>query len=191
MTATQAQLCNSGIVSPAPVAHSEEQRTFNPRVRRSKLRGGTTNLPAVEQLPPRMQSKIQLELSPIAGLPGFCWAWTGAIQSKGYGSVQHDGRRQSTHRLAYSLLIGTIPAGLEIDHLCRNRRCCNPAHLEPVTRKVNAERSGPATKLYCVHGHKLVGDNLIIKKRGERTSVRNCRTCQVNSKQRYNDRVAS
>lgn len=129
-------------------------------------------------LPPRIQTKIRLDECPVAGLPEKCWTFTGATQSKGYGSASYEGRIWSTHRLAYTLLVGPIPNGLEVDHLCRNRRCCNPTHLEPVTRKVNAERSGPATKTHCVHGHKLSGENLLIKKRGTRTPVRNCRTCR-------------
>lgn len=174
-------IAHSGIVSPAPVAHSEEQRTFNPRVRRSKLRGGTTNLAA---LPERMRAKIQPELCPIAGLTDDCWTWTGAIQSKGYGSFHHDGRRQSTHRLAYALLVGPIPPGLQIDHLCDNKRCCNPAHLEPVTGKTNCERTAAALKTMCKHGHRLEGDNLIIKRRASGRTSRNCRKCQLVAQQR-------
>lgn len=131
-------------------------------------------------LPPRMVKKIELAPCRVSGLEGDCWNWVGAIQSKGYGSVGYRGRVWSTHKLTYTLLVGPVPDGLEIDHLCRNRRCCNPLHLEPVTRKVNAERSGPATKTHCVHGHELSGDNLLIKKRGKRTPVRNCRTCRDN-----------
>lgn len=69
-----------------------------------------------------------------------CWDWTGAVTSRGYGSVGHDGRIQSTHRVAYELLIGPIPPGLQIDHLCRNKLCCNPWHLEPVTAQENRRR---------------------------------------------------
>ncbi len=187
MNATAIAEC--GTVSPAPVAHSEEQRTFNPRVRRSKLRGGTTNLP-LAALPERMRDKVQLELCPVAGLDGDCWTWTGAIQSRGYGSFHHEGRRHSTHRLAYVLLVGPIPTGLQIDHLCENKLCCNPAHLEPVTSKVNNERTTAATKLWCVNGHRLAGKNLIIKRRAGGRTTRNCRTCQYASQRRaYRRRV--
>lgn len=173
---------NSGIVPPAPLAQSEEQRTFNPRVRGSKPRRGTTQLLAA--LPERMRAKITVELCPVAGLDGLCWAWTGAVQSRGYGSFFHGGRAQSTHRLAYELLVGPIPAGLQIDHLCENKRCCNPAHLEPVTGKTNCERTVAARKTLCVNGHRLEGDNLIVKPRPNGLTIRNCRTCQVEAQRR-------
>lgn len=176
-----AQLRNSGIVSPAPVAQSEEQRTFNPRVQRSKLCGGTTS---ISDLPARMQGKVSLELCPLAGLGNFCWTWTGALNSRGYGCVGIDGKSQLIHRVAYQLLVGPIPAGLQIDHLCQNKRCCNPAHLEPVTGKVNCERTAAARKTMCIHGHPLSGGNLIIKRRPGGRAIRNCRTCQYEAQRR-------
>jgi HNH endonuclease len=72
-----------------------------------------------------------------------CWLWTGAL-AKGYG--QFGGTRKQriqAHRWAYQELVGSIPEGLELDHLCRVRRCVNPAHLEPVTHSVNIMRSVP------------------------------------------------
>lgn len=77
-----------------------------------------------------------------AGASG-CWLWTGKKGSKGYGLVHVDakaGTQQQAHRAAYELTIGTIPEGLELDHLCRVRPCVNPAHLEPVTRAENMRR---------------------------------------------------
>jgi hypothetical protein len=92
-------------------------------------------------LPARMRHKIRLELCPDPTLPGRCWTWKGAIQSKGYGSFGYRGRIWSTHRLAYELMVGPIPEGLTIDHLCLNKRCCSPRHLEPVTLKENMRRA--------------------------------------------------
>jgi hypothetical protein len=69
-----------------------------------------------------------------------CWVWVGAVTSRGYGSFSHEGRIWSTHRLSYELLIAPIPDGLTIDHLCRNKVCCNPDHLEPVTALENQRR---------------------------------------------------
>lgn len=106
-----------------------------------------------------------------------CWVWQNACNSKGYGQVSICGKVRSTHRVAYELLVGSIPAGLHLDHRCRNHPCCNPAHLEPVTNKVNCERSARATKTHCIHGHALAGANLVIKSRRNGLTIRNCRTC--------------
>lgn len=135
-------------------------------------------------LPPRMSAKIAPQPCPDPGLSD-CWFWQGAVQSKGYGSVGHQGRVWSTHRLAYELLIGPIPDGLQIDHLCRNRRCCNPAHLEPVTARMNLLRA--VRKESCVRGHEYTPENTIPKKGG---SQRNCRTC-ANEWQRNNRQKAA
>lgn len=113
------------------------------------------------------------------------------VQSKGYGCWNYDGRRHLTHRVSYRLLVGEIPAGLEIDHLCANRLCCNPAHLEAVTSEVNSRRSHTATKTLCVNGHQLAGENLIIKRRANGRTIRNCRTCQRAAQRRAYRRSAA
>jgi len=66
---------------------------------------------------------------------GECWEWHGWRNAKGYGMFRPDwkGNARRVHRLAYELLVGSIPPGLALDHLCRNRACVNPSHLEPVT----------------------------------------------------------
>lgn len=88
------------------------------------------NLPA---LPPRMQPRILVTA-------GGCWEWQGELNRNGYGRVWVNGRRLMAHRVAYQLLVGDIEPGLVLDHLCRNRRCCNPEHLEPVTVRENTLR---------------------------------------------------
>lgn len=80
-----------------------------------------------------------------------CWEWRGHTQANGYGSMSVNGRPQRTHRIAYEEYVGPIPAGLEIDHLCRNRSCCNPKHLEPVTRAENMRRANS----YRGHGEQV------------------------------------
>lgn len=75
----------------------------------------------------------------ILGVAG-CWLWQGELNRNGYGRVWVNGKRYMAHRLAYQMLIGEIGEGLVLDHLCRNRNCCNPLHLEPVTVKVNTHR---------------------------------------------------
>lgn len=74
-------------------------------------------------------------------LYGDCWFWVGATDNWGYGRFSHAGKSVLAHRLAYQMLIGPIPVGLTIDHLCRNPRCVNPAHLEAVTGAENTERA--------------------------------------------------
>ena len=73
-----------------------------------------------------------------------CWEWTGAKDGDGYGHLTIAGRVVGAHRFAYELLVGPIPEGLEIDHLCRNRACVKPADLEPVTRAENLRRAREA-----------------------------------------------
>jgi hypothetical protein len=83
-----------------------------------------------------------------------CWLWTGSLGHGGrYGAMVVDGKAKATHRIAYELLVGPIPDGLEIDHLCRVHRCCNPFHLEPVTHRENLRRGIQATKTHCDRGH--------------------------------------
>src|ERR1043166_7135723 len=69
-----------------------------------------------------------------------CWPWIARIDTKGYGQFFFEGRQQRAHRVAYCLLVGQIPEGLDLDHLCRNRACVNPSHLEAVDRQANLLR---------------------------------------------------
>jgi hypothetical protein len=132
-----------------------------------------------------MQDKIELQLCPVAGLDGFCWAWTGAKTSRGYGSVGYQGRIWSTHKLAYELLIAPVPEGLQCDHLCRNIVCCNPEHIEPVTAQVNNDRKPP--KLRCDNGHPLAGPNARIKQKVGGGTQRDCRACRADERARADD----
>lgn len=105
---------------------------------------------------------------------GDCWIWTGYLTPRGYGTYTFgsgpNAMWASTHRLAYELLVGPIPDGLELDHLCRNPPCCNPAHLEPVTGAENMRRT---RKIRCIRGHLQEGDNVYVSPRG----ARQCREC--------------
>jgi hypothetical protein len=127
----------------------------------------------LERLPSRLQNNISPE--PNSG----CWLWL-ACDAQGYGRTFLDGRIYQAHRLVYETLVGTIPAGLVTDHICRVRCCVNPAHIELVTHKVNILRGTGvsainATKTLCPLGHPLSGSNLVIEKDG-----RKCRVCKNN-----------
>jgi hypothetical protein len=88
---------------------------------------------------------------------GDCWEWTGYRNRDDYGVATVSGRQWLVHRYVYTVLVGAIKQGKVLDHLCRNRKCCNPDHLEPVTRGVNTQRgiSGLAQRLrtHCPQGH--------------------------------------
>lgn len=138
-------------------------------------------------LPLRVRRKIRFEQVKDCPVLGPCWIWTGARfeHRGGYGAVGYEGRTWRVHRLTYTLLAGPIPPGLELDHLCRNRACCNPGHLEPVVHAVNLERGATGRrKSHCVNGHALVGDTLFVRQRkeGERWE---CRTCINAHKRRH------
>lgn len=91
---------------------------------------------------------------------GFCWNWTARTMPTGHGQFRGDGGSVLAHRWAYEYLVGPIPGGLVLDHLCRNTRCVNPDHLDPVTNAENVLRGfGPtashARKTHCPRGHEL------------------------------------
>lgn len=105
-----------------------------------------------------------------------CWVWSKCTR-RGYGALRSFRKFWSAHRASYEVFVGPIPHGLELDHLCRNRRCVNPQHLEPVSRAVNNARgSSPSAlamhKTHCVYGHEFSDSNT--RHRGGR---RHCRAC--------------
>lgn len=116
--------------------------------------------------------------------PGECWRWDGYLSSAGYGQWHPaKGDKRQAHRVAYEDMVGPIPEGLVIDHLCRVRSCCNPAHMEPVTIGENVMRGETMPAVYaarevCIRGHALVEGNLK-KFRGR---ARECRQCDLDRK---------
>lgn len=110
-----------------------------------------------------------------------CWEWSAGRSKDGYGLVWWEGKMHLVHRILYEGLVGPIPDGLELDHLCRNHACANPDHLQPVTHQVNCARGevGLSTgrrnraKTHCPKGHEYIGENLYINPAGQRQ----CRTC--------------
>jgi hypothetical protein len=106
-----------------------------------------------------------------------CWVWTGPIEKDGYGTVRIAGKKIRVHRLVYTLLVGDIPDGLVLDHLCRVRACANPAHLDPVTFAVNSARNSHSLKTECFRGHPFTPENTYVRYGTQRT----CRTCNAAS----------
>lgn len=130
--------------------------------------------------------------------PDGCWPWLRGCDSNGYGHVGVHGDVYLTHRLAYELLVGPIPAGLTIDHICRNRPCCNPYHMEPVTRGENRRRapiSGRAAvhaaKTHCDNGHEFTVENTQLYVRPGKAATRVCRACASEKNRRYLARRAA
>jgi hypothetical protein len=105
-----------------------------------------------------------------------CWQWRGNLQANGYGRFGI--KSEYAHRVSYVMHRGAIPVGLDIDHLCRNRACVNPDHLEPVTRRINLLRGKTiparnAAKTHCAHGHEYSEANTRITPDGSRI----CKEC--------------
>ena len=118
---------------------------------------------------------------------GDCWVWTASVDGGGYGQIAVNGTVRGVHRISYEETAGPIPDGLEIDHLCRNRRCVRPSHLEAVSHRENILRgisfsAENARKTHCPRGHPLSGSNILMH-RFLRIGKRVCRTC-TNEQQR-------
>lgn len=141
------------------------------------------------ELPPQKPVPFEDRFWPKVDITGFCWLWNAATDKAGYGVVNLGGGKVNrAHRVAYELLVGPIPAGLHLDHLCRVRRCLNPDHLEPVTPRVNMARGfAPmaiaARTLTCKRGHSLQDAYLRPDNGG-----RQCRACiQIRSRKDWRD----
>lgn len=118
-----------------------------------------------------------------------CWLWTANKNQKGYGRVKVEGVMLSAHRVSYLHFVGAIPDGLELDHLCRNRGCVNPFHMEPVTHRENVKR-GQAGVLrsqwaHCANGHTFDSENTYINPTNLK---RSCRACHVRWDKEFRER---
>lgn len=147
------------------------QATTPAMVERRSSHVTTTTLTYDQQ---RFYSKVDID-------DNGCFNWTGNHTTKGYGTFWLDKKRVYAHRWAYEDCIGPIPKGLQLDHLCRNRRCCNPEHLEPVTREENLARGKvPYSRNHCSHNHIYTESNTYVRPDGTRV----CRTCKAISKRK-------
>jgi HNH endonuclease len=121
-----------------------------------------------------------------------CWNWRLSLNWQGYGRASRSRGSTIAHRVAYEAFRGPVPAGLQLDHLCRNRACCNPDHLEPVTSRENTARSPVALcavngrKETCHMGHLLDGENLYLWR-----GSRHCHTCRIERQRVRRARKAS
>jgi hypothetical protein len=119
-----------------------------------------------------------------------CWLWLGAKKPSGYGNFRAFGRTVLAHRFSCELRHGTIPPGLQVDHLCFEPGCVNPAHLEIVTPQVNGARCRGgaawqlnAAKTYCKNGHEFTPENTYVEP--GRPNARSCRQCTRDAGARY------
>lgn len=117
-----------------------------------------------------------------------CWEWDAHRDRDGYGRFHADGRDWLAHKWLYEQSNGPVPDGLELDHLCRNRACCNSAHLEAVTRYENIMRgvcftAVQARQTHCNKGHEFSRENTYFH-----NGARHCRACSRESARRYKQR---
>lgn len=130
-------------------------------------------------LPERFWAKVAVTPS--------CWLWVAYRDPNGYGRVAMGDGPRLAHRVAYEALVGAVPDGLDLDHLCRVRNCVNPDHLEPVSHAENMRRGEFAQRDHCARGHEYTPENTKLNDKGHRY----CRTCAYERDARRADDRAS
>lgn len=118
-----------------------------------------------------------------------CWIWTAATTGNGYGVFYLGGKLLTAHRASYILYRGSVPDGLDVDHLCRNRLCVNPNHLEIVTRSINLKRGLEARG--CKNGHPFSIETFSEVRRSDGRIERRCILCHRIRNRRAKRRMRS
>lgn len=136
------------------------------------MKGGSSVL---DQLPIRLSSKIAPDH--ISG----CWIWTASLR-EGYGQFRVGSSVRAAHVVVFEYLVGPVAEGHELDHLCRDRRCVNPVHLEQVTHRVNVLRGVGVTAVNAVKTNCPQGHPLVLRSDGHRS----CRPCGAEARARAN-----
>lgn len=155
-------------------------------------RTGQARAKAKRRKPPVTLSARLLDRMSIGGL-NECWFWQGAPDASGYGKVRVRGKSMNAHRAVYQWLVGEIPEGRMLHHVCEERRCVNPRHLIPVTQREHQEHhdykgnrhaaEAWRTRSACIHGHEFTPENTRLTSEGHRK----CRACD---RERYRRRAA-
>lgn len=148
-----------------------------------------------KQLPKLNNEQIGLFISRIQFSTG-CWNWIGRIE-RGYGTINICNDRFAAHRMSYELFRReTIPLDMTIDHLCRNRVCVNPYHLEVVTLSENVKRASPYFfnnfKTHCINGHAFTKENTYLREgRTPGKYVRHCMECRRQKLRAFRQKIKS
>lgn len=127
---------------------------------------------SLAHLPIADRIRLSVDVDDVNG----CWVWRRGRDSHGYGTIHVQRKQVGAHRVSYETFVGPIPEGLQLDHLCRNRACVNPGHLEPVTSRINTNRSpfANAHVTSCPRGHAYDDTNTYY-----RDGHRDCRLCRT------------
>lgn len=115
-----------------------------------------------------------------------CWQWIGYTPPPGYGRFTVNGRPKSAHRVVWELIGNPVDPNLELDHLCKNKACVNPSHLEAVSHAVNTQRRYGIG--LCKRGHKLTDNNVVMDIKNKKTNRlgRQCKTCKRMMTKKWN-----
>lgn len=163
--------CNPEHLELVTISENLKRRGKYTRCKYKSAKGNT-----IEE---KLYSRIEISLE------NKCWNYIGSVDKDGYGMFRLYDKTYRTHRLSYLLFKGEIPQNYVIDHICSNRKCCNPDHLEAVTNSENIKRGDTgknnhqSLKEYCPKGHKYTPENTYINPKGSRE----CMICKTANRQ--------